>query len=449
MTENENRFTRISVLGAHRNADVVIPSNAPIEMVMGQVAGVLGEDARQNYVLTRLTGGSLRTSATLAEEGVTDGTILQFTRLETTAPSPTVFDLSEAAESATDTIRTRWTGDVRRLGLSLVAGAALATSVLPLALGLQSNSPMIVLGASIVLVLLGSVLAWLGSRPSGRALAGWGVALAVLSPLGGVYPSGESALIWLVPIVIGLVAAAATSKRPARWLSALVTLIAVVAAWYGLMALTDSTYRTAGLLGTFSLLAVGLMPQIALGSSGVFSAQRNETEMVRTTAEEMVVRAHDVLAGSVVILGLTLAVCVWQIIIDPQTNSWALFLAIALTIGAVLRQRPFPLAAEKLALWTVPIAGILAATVAFGVTFEASTTGALSLAPNLVPWVTFAALVLLGVTLLGVAHARIPEHIQAQLRQLGNTVESFALVATVPLAVGMFGTYSLLLGLLS
>nr|NLD39732.1 hypothetical protein [Actinomycetales bacterium] len=430
MSENESRFTRISVLGTGRNADVVIPSHAPLDLVMPQLAQVLGEDIRQNHALTRLTGGPLRPSSSLAQEGVTDGTILQLTRLETTPPSPTVFDISEAAEATP--VAGRWSGPVRRQGLSLVAGLAFALALLPFFQVSQLGYGWAVVGAALGLVLLGSVFAWLGSRPAGRVLAGCGVALGLVS----TFVAEGIPLPWLWPLVIGLLAAIGTSARPTRWIAALASLIVVAGAWFALLAVSNSAFLAGGILGTACLLVVGIMPQIALGASGVFSAQRTATEIARATAEQLVVRAHDVLAGAVTVLGLTTAVCVAQMLLDPAVNAWALGLAAALTVGAALRQRPFPLAPEKLALWAVPLAAL------------AALGSGLTPLPDGVHWVSLAALLTLAVALLVAAHARVPEHIEAQLRQFGNTIETLALVVTIPLAVGMFGTYSLLLGLL-
>ncbi|MDO5495154.1 MAG: hypothetical protein Q4G64_05540, partial [bacterium] len=242
---------------------------------------------------------------------------------------------------------------------------------------------------------------------------------------------------WLWALGIGGLAALGTTQRVAGWIAGLATLAVVVLAWYGLMALTGSPFRTGGLLGTFCLLILGVMPQIALGTSGVFAAQREQGEMPRARADDLVVRAHDVLRTTVAVLGGTIAVCALQMALDPETNAWGFGLLLALMVGSALRLRPFPLASQKLALWAPLVVG----TAALGAR-AASMEGAWI-------WAAVAALVVLALALLLIAHLDLPEHVRAQLRQMGNSLEGVTLVTTIPVAVGMFGIYADLLRVLN
>ena len=69
------------------HADIVIPSDVPIDMVMTQVVQVLGEDPRRTYILGTTTGTGLTSSRSLRELGVEDGVILQLTAADQ-APHP-------------------------------------------------------------------------------------------------------------------------------------------------------------------------------------------------------------------------------------------------------------------------------------------------------------------------------------------------------------------------
>lgn len=426
--EDESRFTRVSVLGAHRNADVVIPSNAPLDLVMSQIARILGEDVRQGYTLARTTGGALRTSATLAEEGVEDGTILMLTGVDRTPPSPTVFDLSEATEDVVDNLPDRWVGAVRQRGLAAVAGVAIAIALLwiPSLTGLHPGfGPLI---ASLGLVLLGSLLAFFGSHEAGRVLALTGTAVALLLAV-----SSTSEHRYVLIAAIALLAAIGTARRKAGWIAGFVALAAVEGFWLGLLSLTPDPTLAAGVLGTVALLVLGILPQIALASSGVFGAQRRTTEMRRATADVLVVRAHDVLRITALVIGLTIAYAVWTLLSDARTNGWGIGLSLALTIGAVLRARSLPLALQKLPLWAVPITAIVAAALRYSAEDPA------------LLWLGLVALGLLAVALLIAAHVSPPEHTIAQLRQIGNSLETMTLVSTIPVLVGQFGLYTQLL----
>ena len=108
-----------------------------------------------------------------------------------------------------------------------------------------------------------------------------------------------------------------------------------------------------------------------------------------------------------------------------------LVLALALAVVAALRTRAFPLAAAQMALWFAVAAG---------------TTYALLRQPLLDPVTTAGALLALAV-LAGIAAAVRPApHQRASLRRLGNLVEAVAMIAVIPLLLGVFGVYADLLG---
>lgn len=431
------RFTRLSILGTSRNADIVIPSDVPIDMVMTQVVQVLGEDPRRTYILGTTTGTGLTSSRSLRELGVEDGVILQLTAADQAPPSPTVFDISESAERVLEDQPARWFGATRRIGLAILAAAALFLAGAAMWLRLTPDLREWAYLAGVVgFVVLGSGMYHLRLREAGAVFSTAGAILgAALLPFGGVLSPGLP-VPWLIGILLPLVAKAATTTRPIPWLYGIGAFGSVLALHYVVDMLTGSTLHTAALVGTICLLLIGIMPQTALGMAGVFSAQRRTDQISRSTADTLVARAHGILATISTVLALTAAVAAWVLVLDPSANIWSWSLAGAFGLGAALRQRAFPLASEKMSLWAVTLAAATAATLRLFV--AADTFGYLGIA----------ALAVLAVGLLIVAHANVPEHTQAQLRQWGNHLESLALVATVPLVVGMFGVYADLLRIL-
>lgn len=431
------RFTRLSVLGTRRNADVVIPSDVPLDMVMTQLVQTLGEDPRRAYVLGTMAGTSLTASRSLRELAVEDGVILQLTPADLAPPSPTVFDISESAERILGEQPSRWSGGMRRAGLAVLAVLALllAGSVAWFRLAPDSRAWPYV-GAALGFVVLGGLLYHLKLREAGRvaAIAG-GILGGLLLVAGSVLAPGLP-LPWLFGVLIPFFAVTAVSARPIPWLYGIGAFGLVLGLWYVIDLLTQSTLHTASIVGTAALLLVGLMPQAALGMSGVFSAQRRTDQIARTTADTLVARAHGILATTSSVLALGAAAAVWVLVTNPGADVWSWSLAGSLSLAAALRQRSFPLAAEKMTLWAVTLTGLVAASLRLFATSEA------------LGYLGLAALVVLAIAFLVVAHTSVPEHTQAQLRQWGNHLETLAVVAAIPLVVGLFGIYADLLRIL-
>jgi hypothetical protein len=96
------------------------------------------------------------------------------------------------------------------------------------------------------------------------------------------------------------------------------------------------------------------------------------------------------------------------------------------------RARAYPLAVEVVALRAAGAAVGVSLLLRWG-----SGAGA--------PAGALAALCVLAVLPLMVLAWRVPDHVQVRLRRLMNLVESVGVVALIPVALGAFGVYTLLL----
>ena len=113
-------------------------------------------------------------------------------------------------------------------------------------------------------------------------------------------------------------------------------------------------------------------------------------------------------------------------------DGWSVAAAVLLSIVLLSRARAYPLAAEVVVLLAAgtAVAVCLLLQWAFG---AGATAGAL------------AALCVLPLAPLTVLACRVPGHLQVRLRRLLNLVESVSVVALIPVALGAFGVYTLLL----
>ena len=184
-------------------------------------------------------------------------------------------------------------------------------------------------------------------------------------------------------------------------------------------------------MATLALLLLGLTPRLALNVAGVFKADDAVGRGARLALSEVASRldrAHQVLSVAVVLLAL-----LWTLGMSPVAgtatgNLWTLGMTIALMMAWTLRGRHFPLATERAAIYGAALAA--AATVVWS--------------QRETPWAPLAA-VGLALVLAAVPFVRISDLAGAQLRRTATWLETLAVVATIPVLVGMFGLYTQLL----
>ncbi|MDN3356855.1 type VII secretion integral membrane protein EccD, partial [Actinomadura sp. DC4] len=183
-----------------------------------------------------------------------------------------------------------------------------------------------------------------------------------------------------------------------------------------------------------SLRTGRVFARIALTLSGLTALDDRRGaggEVARTDVTTALVNAH----RSMVVATVAVAVAVGVAGYGPVASfdGWTAALSLLLATVVAGRARTFPLTAEKVALfgaalWTlVCLAWAWAAHDSWAV---APAAGVLLLA--LVPPVV-------------VLSAEPPEHVRARLRRIVNRVESIAVVALLPVAIGAFGTFERLL----
>ena len=97
-----------------------------------------------------------------------------------------------------------------------------------------------------------------------------------------------------------------------------------------------------------------------------------------------------------------------------------------------LRARSFPLASERIPLYLATGVGVLS-LVRLATAYQPQFDG-----------VFLAVLLALALLVGSGLSVDLPEHSQARMRRLGDTVEALALFAVIPLLIGYFGIYATL-----
>lgn len=434
-------FTRVTLIGAKRHLDLLLPSDRPVGGLMPQVLDLLQDEPSEDVAAKLLVspdGTPLDAAGTLDDAGVTDGSSLLLCNAAEAPPAAVVYDVTDLVVDGTPEVRGRWT-----------AGFTAATAIVFAAVGLWAGAELLLAAyaptsAWWVLCVLGAVLLGAGTlagtvprfRTTGIAFlaAGWICAFAGIVHRSDGLPMTAllaSALTILLFLAVGIVA---TRRRAMT--SAALTLGAVALVWVAATVLASEPPRAAALAALASILVLGMLPKIALSTSGLATLddQRAKGDTIaRTDALDAVAAAHATLSFGSVITAASIGAGLWIIGTDDTTQVWTLPLLAALTVATALRARAFPLAAERLALYTASAVGLAALAVS-----------ALRFLPQQ-PWLAGAVVLLIGaVSALSLA-VKPADHVAARGRQQAKRLETLAILASVPLIVGMFGVFAQLL----
>lgn len=428
------RLTRVTLVGPRRRADLVLPSDEPLGTLLPEIVAMVGMGPAgepRGYQLSMLGGRVLEPTANLRGAGVTDGTQLRVDPLTEAPPAAIVHDVSDEMSDDLGRRRGRWGEEPRRW----TATATVAASALLAALLAGPHLPVVVLAViGAVMLVAGTTVAMFAVVPPGVAvlLAGTTMLLTTV-PAWTVSGTGRAELAVLCVALTIVALGLATGNRRAGVFGA-TALLVLLGAWAALLEVGLPAARTAAVMGIVSIALLGLLPRLAMIASGLTKLddrQTDELPVARVAVDAAVDSAHRALALACVATAVSGAVAGW--LLAQASDGWALALACLVAVALFLRLRAYPLTIEVVALVAAALA-VATGLVTHGTQSE----------PDL--WWGGAGVALaaaaLGVVVLGY---RPPAYIRARARHLADRLEGLAVVALVPVAVGVFDVYSRLL----
>jgi type VII secretion integral membrane protein EccD len=430
-------FTRLTVIGSARKADLVVPNDEAVSGLMPRLMELLKEPTGsvvRPLTLVRATGEQLDVGLTIADQQVSDGELLRLVRSDDAPPPPEVADVTDVLGESMRDRAGLWSTSARELTGAVVIGVlscAAATQLparpvafvvtviaLSVAAAILGRASMRWLCIALTAAALGVVAATVWSFSTELGLAqGLRFAAAV---------SGFAALGW---ICLGIGHGQGLRSRPA-WLGSLVG-VPISALPLIMVALGSAVEQAAAVTAAVSVVVCGVLPRLALAASGltglddqVLEGHPRRRDDVSLTVNE----AYRLLSW--VTFAVAIPIAVTSAVLLASKDLWTVGVGLAVIIVSALRTRAFPLAVQQIALWFAVLVGLLAGVL-----------GQSRLSEPLVAVILISIAVLMAIMVL----ARPAAHQRAFLRWVGNAFEALSVIALIPLLLGMFGIFSDLL----
>ncbi|KOG29456.1 secretion protein snm4 [Streptomyces viridochromogenes] len=446
-TGRRTALSRVTLVGERRRVDLVLPSREPVGVLLPEIMRLLDDRVGARPELRHLVtadGSALAHDASLESAAVPDGAVLRLVRLEDAPSAPVVHDVSDEAADDLDMRAWRWRPAVRRV----VAGLATLVWAVTAGIVARREFDLAAVGAGLLAVAgIGALAGVLCGRARRNGLATTLIVTAGAVAVVGAWTCADaydwSGALRLAPLAVPL----AVALLLAGWVTPLGrgALIGAGAAggclvlWEVAIGLQDGAGSAAGqaragaLLAVACVVALGVLPRLALMASGLTGLDDRRTggaSVSRYQVAAALAATHRGLVIATVVLAASVAAA--GVMVLRSVSVWTVLLGVVVMVALGLRARAFPLTAEVVVLLVA--ASIVAVRLAV---LWLEHTGAVG---------PVAVLALLAVVPLVVLSVEPAEHVRVRLRRIGDALESVAVIAMLPLVIGVFGVYGRLLG---
>lgn len=422
-----NDFVRLVVLGSSYRATISVPSNEPLSQSIPDIVELISEpkNLTGHTLVTRL-GEEIDVTLTPLDQQLRSGTVLRLLPITAAPQPPEVAEVSDAIIEYFEGNKTGWNATNRfTLGAIVLAITTLLILSFP---DIPSWVPVSLIGASFITA---SALSWLISTKAGlfAASVGFGAIPSAFGSLSLLNPEIPPSLV--LPLAIAtawlLIGAAATKQA----LLGAITALLFSAVQISLSLLGLNAEQTASVIAVLVILALGILPTLALNISGVtkldYEAMEGE-KINRLGTLQRTAQAYK--SFSWAIYAIASYGCIALISLLSVANIWANLLATALVLVMLLRTRITPFAYQSWALWIGAIIGLVVGALSNTVFYTpliASILGTIALATILLTTI------------------RPNKASRIRLRRTGDIIETLATIAALPLTLGIFNIYAQLL----
>ena len=429
------RFTRVTVVGDHRQVDISLPADAPLAEQLPMVLRLLSVPSTPvpvRWTLSTSEHGTLQRDRSLDEVGILDGAVLYLVPASAAPPPPYVDDVEAAAAAIVGRHFPAWHGPSRRSGVAVLLGVVLAIGLAVVAVAdgaLAVGGPVAV--AVLALVVAGLVAAG-GGLVTGM-LAVPAAAVAALNIAGDI--DGQSAAAGAVAAAAALTLVGAVRRQPGLVAGGLTALAGTATAWISLSAGAPAD-RTAGLVLLVAVISAGLAGQLALGGAGLVNLMVADEQdgRVPRTAVLAAVRRGQAIATAVVWAACVLAATACAVLLFAASSATVAWVTPALGgLGGLiftLRSRMFTRARQIGPMLGAGVTTAAAAAVAAPSWWGLNGSAATGL--------TLGLLAALAAVVAAAGFSSLPDVPTARLRRLWERLEVVAVLALVPGLILLF-----------
>ncbi len=431
------RFTRLSVVAGQQQLDASLPSTRPVAEFLADLPALFSlapTTPPTAWALSTPRHGQISPERCLDEVGVLDGDVLYLSPAINAAESPFVEDVLGTIASTVDGRTPPWRDEHRDRAVTYL----LAGVVVTLAFALFAVPQRIASGVTLVVVGLGAVALGTYLATRGGAAIRWTV--PVFTGLAAVrFSEGQQlGTRWLATVAAGLAGVAVMALVQRR--QAAVVGCGTGAVLAGLTALLVSWHIDAASIAAWAspalVLALGLLPQLALSASGLVGmVQRGEDEG-RVPRAELLRRtgtAADRIDGALVATAFTGAAAVAALVLTGRSGQAVLGGLLALIFA--LRTRGFASVRHVGFLLVVPVTGLVAAALALPAWAHVTR-------PEFVATQRIVGLVVVGCLVALAGYVRLSPAAGARLTRALDLLDTLSIVALIPvllLAQDVFG----------
>lgn len=435
-------MTRVTLIGSNRHVDLVMPSQEPVGALLPQILDLLDDQPKSDVaakVLLAPGGHEIDDGDSLAAAGVTDGTILRLHSSADAPPAPVVYDVTDTVVAESGHVAGRWSVRWRDIAAGIFAAAGLcAASLFLIPGGPESTGPWVLLAESAGLLILGAALGAGRAVPVAVAasLTGAGWLIAVSGVAYGPWPVPQQALLLAALTAVTLTVLGFVVERGRGFYSGALVLAVLLATWSAAALSTSGPVTTSSIAAAASVLVLGLLPKMALSLSGLAALddrRAHGTLIGRRDALAAIAAAHQTLVLGAIVCAISLAAGLWLLGQDTQNQAWTLPLVLALTLAGFLRATSFPLASQRLALYTASAVGVVALA-----------NSVIQLSPTL-SWLVGVLILVISLIIGAMLLIRLPAHVAARFRLASKRFETISILAIIPLLMGLFGVFAQLL----
>jgi type VII secretion integral membrane protein EccD len=432
-------WSRVTLVGEARTVDMVLPAREPLGALMPDVLELLGDPVRNPPQLRHLvtsTGEVLDPGASLADRQVPDGAVLRLVRADEPVPAPVVHEVPEVVADSLDLRLLSWSPAAARWTATVVLVAMAVGAGLVLRAGTGAGTAAAATACLAVLLLVsGMAVGLAGREPAGLGLTlgGGGAGVPALWWAADAFDwaawgrwGGGALLLAVLVMLLGLSSPLGRGALVGGGAAALLAAVGTACAAADLDA-----DRTGAVLALSCVVLLSVLLRTALSLSGLTSLDDRRSAggaVPRADLMASLDRAHRTMV--IATMAVAVAAAVAGLGATADLDGWNAALAALLALVVAGRARVFPLVLQKAAL--------LGAAVAIVV----------GLAVRCAEHVSWGFAPALGTLLVGLAAAVATlaadpaEHTRARLRRLTNRIEATAVIAIIPVAIGVFGIFA-------